>query len=204
MNGWHGARKKVIFFLPNITLRTVLSFLSDFAQKNNWRLFQDKTREENKSMVMEFQVGQWGFKISGSQNVQIALLEEQNGVSGVAVSQSNFFQLVDWGANNKNLKNLISYLSEKIEKPDSIQNNARQIPQFQSNKFPIHPAYIFLVIITIILGWVIRYVLVSQKIDEMNENIEKQTEKMQIKMLEQQMKREEFLKEIEEKMKNEK
>lgn len=151
-----GASKRVGFFLSSINTDQAKILLGHFSAKQGWRLIKEENQEG--VLIIIFQVGQWGLSISGSQRVCLALSQERNGVRGAATSKSTMGQLVDWGANQKNLDNLVAFWEQTFSQPNQLGNLLSQPVFFAQAKSTINPKFFWIIGLTILGFFIVKII----------------------------------------------
>lgn len=150
-----GASKKITFFLTNISLQNTKELIKILADNERWGLISEEQKDNY--LVIVLQVGQWGFKISGSQRLAIVAEQQEGGVEISAASKSTMGQVVDWGANQKNLEKLRVFLTHPQD-----QIPVQPIPEFQKSKSTINYKFWIVLIGIFLIFFLIRVaVLIS-------------------------------------------
>ncbi|MBU0476454.1 hypothetical protein KKB68_00350 [Patescibacteria group bacterium] len=104
-----GASRKKEIFLSNINIQQFEALLFDFCQKENWRITKKEILGPT-NFVYLLNVGVWGPKISGAQEIKLNVLITDSSLRIEALSCSLMGQLIDWGANRKNLEKFSKFL----------------------------------------------------------------------------------------------
>jgi len=97
---------------------------------------------------MQFQVGQWGLKVSGSQKAYFLLNQDKIGVQGLIISKSTMGQGFDWGANQANIDKFNEFLKIVIANPQKMAELSLSTPIVPKAKSTIDIRYYFLIVLT--------------------------------------------------------
>lgn len=116
-----GALKKKQIYVENISIDETVKFFYYLAKENNWPALFDQEIEPGQKRVVLFQVGQWGFSLKGTQWLS-ALIYFKDGKTVLDVaSKSKMAQLIDWGANKKNIQ-LVEDFVNKVLADSSLRS----------------------------------------------------------------------------------
>jgi hypothetical protein len=114
-----GAAESSQFTLKKTTIKKVNRLINEFADFDDW----EKQRSESVKNHLYQGWAAGGFSVSDYQLITIILDQKKNDVNVKIKSRSRGGQIIDWGANEYNIKRLKSYL----ENPD-IKLKKRIIP----------------------------------------------------------------------------
>lgn len=96
-----------------------------FAKLHQWALLHKEETAEK--VIYLFQVGKWGVKLQGVQEVNATLFFE-NGTSKVFIkSKSLMGQFIDFGVNQKNVNELSLFLADLSNDPNGTSPRAKAI-----------------------------------------------------------------------------
>lgn len=150
-----GIAKHADIYLPNISFDQTKVLLIRFARLYKWRIIEMQEKENER--WYELQAGRWGLSIFGSQRVTIIIVPKDTGVECTIYSRSTMGQLFDFGANQRNLEKLTTYLTTEIEKGPVPSQTTET---FRKAKFVIDYRYGLIVvglIVIQVLGFYLNY-----------------------------------------------
>lgn len=169
-----GTSKKTNFFLPHTTLQQVRKYIHSVISVEQWSLTKEETVDNH--LVFSIQVGQWGISVSGAQRLVVALIEAKGGVQASATSKSVMGQLVDWGANQKNIDKLVDSLKHPKEKISDHKLLEHQ--NISKSKPLISPKFFVITVIIFIVGFIGQLFLNMYSNNQRNAVIEKSYEQI--------------------------
>lgn len=151
-----GAYKRAESFVQDISIQEARQAVMYFANLHNWH-FKNQYEETDK-ITMIYQVGQWGFSLHGAQAVIVVFIQETGGTSISVDSTSMMGQITDFGANQKNLDDLIVFLTDAAAHREKLETYKLYGKLIKPNHFIINPIY-WLIIWGCIFSLFVRYYL---------------------------------------------
>lgn len=103
------------------------------ASQKKWPLLSSQAIEEK--YILFFQIGQWGLSISGAQRATIILFKYNGQIAVYITSKSTMGQFSDWGANEKNIKIIKTFLEDTF----ADNNKKSEILALAQNIKPLKP-----------------------------------------------------------------
>lgn len=139
--GVGATKNKIITIAGASSAEEIAAVLLVLAQQKKWSLLTDETIEGKR--VLALQIGQWGFRISGAQRAVIVIFSHNNQFAAHITSKSIMGQLLDWGANEKNIKIIADFLEQAFVTPEKSAEILSKASSAQpiAPKPSIHPLF---------------------------------------------------------------